>query len=151
MRLKLKRSTVLYVPSPYPARGKMVFTQHWRPASNGVCVYVTSAVLKSIKSKDDFREAPFWNVLVLYGYCPNSFGPPPLCQTGKREKSAPNHPGQPLHPPSPYGEYPYGGNTFQKGASLIKVFFNSSYHQGLHLEIGIVCWKSGMQLSLLSK
>ena len=25
----------------------------------------------------------FWNVLVLYGHCPNSFRPPPLCQTGK--------------------------------------------------------------------
>ena len=23
------------------------------------------------------REAPFWNVLVLYGHCPNSFRPPP--------------------------------------------------------------------------
>ena len=32
----MKRSTVLYVPSLYPARGKMVFPQHWRPACNGV-------------------------------------------------------------------------------------------------------------------
>ena len=31
-----KISTVLYVPSPYPARGKMLFPQHWRPACNGV-------------------------------------------------------------------------------------------------------------------
>ena len=23
------------------------------------------------------REAPFWNVLALYGHCPNSFRPPP--------------------------------------------------------------------------
>ena len=32
----MKRSTVLYVPSLYPARGKMLFPQHWRPACNGV-------------------------------------------------------------------------------------------------------------------
>ena len=38
-------------------------------------------------------------MLVLYGHYPNSFGPPPLCQTGKREKSAQNHPEKPLHPP----------------------------------------------------
>ena len=33
-------------------------------------------------------------------------------------KSAPNHPGKPLHPSPPYGQCPYGNNTFQKGASL---------------------------------
>ena len=68
-----------------------------------------------------FREAPLWNVLVLYGHCPNSFRPPaPLLsnrQTWKKvlqtipaspytlgqtwEKSDPNHPGKPFHPPSP--------------------------------------------------
>ena len=49
------------------------------------------------------KEAPFWNMLVLYGYCPNSFrAPPPFCQTGKcGKKSVRNHPGKPLHPPSP--------------------------------------------------
>ena len=31
-------ATVLYVPSQYPAPGKMVFPQHWRPACNGVCI-----------------------------------------------------------------------------------------------------------------
>ena len=36
LRLKLKISTVLYVPSLYPACGKMVFPQHWRRSSNGV-------------------------------------------------------------------------------------------------------------------
>ena len=39
------------------------------------------------------------------------------------EKSAPNHPGKPLHPappPLPYGQCPYGNNIFQKGASLIQ-------------------------------
>ena len=35
---------------------------------------------------------------ITNGYCPNSFRPPPP-QTGKRgKKSAPNHPGKPLHP-----------------------------------------------------
>ena len=33
---------------------------------------------------DKVREAPFWNVLFPYGYCPNSFSPPP-CQTGTVE------------------------------------------------------------------
>ena len=41
------------------------------------------------------REVPFWNVLVLYGHCPNSFNPPPLCQTGERgEKKVPVASGQ---------------------------------------------------------
>ena len=63
-------------------------------------------------------EAPFWNVLVLYGHCPNCFRPPPLLSNGQTwRKSTPNHPGKPLHPP-PYGQCPYGNNTFQKGASL---------------------------------
>ena len=35
-RLKLKISTVLYVPNPYRAPHKMVFPQHWRPTSDGV-------------------------------------------------------------------------------------------------------------------
>ena len=79
--------------------------------------------------------------------------PHPLCKTGKREKKCPKPSWQAYKPPlpPPYTQYPYGGNAFQKGASLIKVFFNNSYHQGFHLEIGLVCWKSGMQLSLLSK
>ena len=43
--------------------------------------------LVSIKSKR-FWEAPFGPIWAL----PR---PPPLCQTGKRGKSAPNHPGPP--------------------------------------------------------
>ena len=66
--------------------------------------------LVSIKSKR-FWEAPFGPIWAL----PR---PPPLCQTGKRgEKSAPKHPGKPLHPP-PFVQCPYWNNTFQKGASL---------------------------------
>ena len=34
------------------------------------------------------------------------------------KKSAPNNPAKPLHLPPPNGQCPYGGNTFQKGASL---------------------------------
>ena len=83
------------------------------------------------------REAPFWNVLVLYGHCPNSFGPPPplsnrqmwqkVPQTilaspynpGHLGKKCPNHPGRPLHlPHPPYGQCPYANNTLQKGVSL---------------------------------
>ena len=75
-------------------------------------------------------------MLVLYGLCPNSFRhPPPSVKQTNVEKSAPILPGKPLHPramwekkcpkPSwqaltapPYGQCPYGNNTFQKGASL---------------------------------
>ena len=46
--LKLKISTVLYVPSPYPAPGKMVFPQHWRPTSDGVS---EDKVIKHIQRK----------------------------------------------------------------------------------------------------
>ena len=34
------------------------------------------------------------------------------------EKSAPNHPGKPIHPPPLNGQCPYGINIFPKGASL---------------------------------
>ena len=71
----------------------------------------------------------------VYGHCPDSFRPSPFCQTGKHEKSAPNHPCKPLHPrenvkkclqpywqaftpPPPYRQCPYGNNTSQKVASL---------------------------------
>ena len=42
--LKLKISTVLYAPSPYPARGKMRFPQHLRRSSNGVCQSVKKSL-----------------------------------------------------------------------------------------------------------
>ena len=63
------------------------------------------------------REAPFWNVLVLYGHCPNSFRPSPLCQMGRREKSAQNHPGKPLHSP-PFRQCPLPPTHFKKGLPL---------------------------------
>ena len=34
------------------------------------------------------REAPFWNLLVLYGLCPNSFRPPSVKQANVGKKSA---------------------------------------------------------------
>ena len=37
--------------------------------------------LQWVKRKHSFR-----NLLVLYGHCPNSFIPQPLCQTSKRGK-----------------------------------------------------------------
>ena len=65
------------------------------------------------------RTAPFWNVLGLYGHCPNRSRPPPLSngQTWKKvfqtilaspytcgqiyaKKNAPNHPSKPLHVPN---------------------------------------------------
>ena len=46
--------------------------------------------------------------------------PPPLCQPGKRGKkeSARNHSDKPIHPTPPYGQCPFGNNTFQKGSSV---------------------------------
>ena len=48
------------------------------------------------------REAPFWNVFVLYGQlgiAQKALDPTPLCQTGEHgKKSAPSNPGKPLHP-----------------------------------------------------
>ena len=91
-----------------------------------------------------FWEAPFLNVLVLYGRCKNSFRPPlplsngqALTPPGNIGKSAPTHLGKPLHP-SPYRHYPYGNNTFQKGASLIN-------HSQTHIK-----WKYGL-LSVVRK
>ena len=82
--------------------------------------------------------APFWNDFVLYGHCPNSFRlSPPPCQTGKHGKKCPKPSWQALTPPGkcvgkmcpkpswqafeprpPYGQCPYGNNTFQKGANI---------------------------------
>ena len=47
----------------------------------------------------------------------------PLHPHANVEKSAPNHPGRPLHPP-PFRAMPiYGSNTFQKEASVTSQFF----------------------------
>ena len=54
----------------------------------------------------------------IYKHCPNSFRHP-LCQTGKRGKRCPKSYWQAFEPCPPYGQCPYGNNTFQKGASLI--------------------------------
>ena len=55
------------------------------------------------------------------------------------KKSAPNHPGKPLHPPAPpYGQCPYGNNTFQKGASLTAA-------PSVHLEVGSPGFLPGTQ------
>ena len=44
------------------------------------------------------REAPFCCFYMVISQM--ALDPPPFCQTGKRgKKSAPNHPGKPLHPP----------------------------------------------------
>ena len=47
--------------------------------------------------------------------------PPPLCQTGKHgKKSAPNHPGKPLQPPSLTGNAHHMETThFKKGLPLV--------------------------------
>ena len=61
----------------------------------------------NINSLHVVRVAPFWNVLFLYGHCPNCFRSPPLCQTGKRKKNSPNYPGK-----------PFSGQMWEKSASL---------------------------------
>ena len=54
----MKISTVLYVPSPYPARGKMVFPQHWRSSSNGVFICVQPiARLKFVADLTDEKDS----------------------------------------------------------------------------------------------
>ena len=76
---------------------------------------------------------PLFEMCWFYGHCP-----PPLCQPGQHgkkvlqtilaslytlghtwEKSAPNHTGKPFTHTPPFGQCPFGKNTFQKGASLI--------------------------------
>ena len=83
---------------------------------------------------DWVREAPFWNVLALYGHYPNSFCPPPLCQTRGREKKCPKpswqalytpgqtwgikctkHLGKPLQPP-PFRAMPIWKQHISKGS-----------------------------------
>ena len=80
---------------------------------------------------------PLFEIWWFYmGIAQIALDPPPLCQTWK--KSAPNHPGKPLHPPATwdksapkntailytpsFGKCPYGSNTFQKGASQINIW-----------------------------
>ena len=60
------------------------------------------------------REAPFWNVLALYGHWP-ALDLPPLWNRQMWKKSAANHPGK---------EWPYGNKTFQKEASLAALIHN---------------------------
>ena len=57
-------------------------------------------------------DAPFWNVLVLYGNCPNSFRPPGPLSNGQTCKKLPKTILASLYTPHP----PY--NTFKKGTSL---------------------------------
>ena len=64
------------------------------------------------------KEAPFLNVLVLYGHCPNSFRPLPSVKRANVGKKCHKPSWQAFTPPLPYGQYPYARNTFQKGASL---------------------------------
>ena len=81
------------------------------------------------------REAPFWNVLVLYGHYPNSFRLPPSVKRAIVEKKCSKPSSQALTPPGKRGKkvgltilaslythtlsgYAHGNNTFQ-GASLI--------------------------------
>ena len=68
-------------------------------------------------------------MLVLYGHCPNSFRP--LCQRGKRgKKSAPNHPGKPLHPPSPLRAVPIWKQNISKKGFPYQPRFTTSKNPG---------------------
>ena len=69
------------------------------------------------------REAPFWNMLVLYGHCQNSFRPPPPSTLSNGQtwtKKCPKPSWEAFTPPplGPYVQCHYGNNTFQKGVSL---------------------------------
>ena len=69
--------------------------------------------LETFRSKEDFslamlqyidiREAPFWNVLVLYMHWPNSFRPSPLWN-GQTRKKCPKPSWQALTPPGQRGK-----------------------------------------------
>ena len=53
------------------------------------------------------REAPFWNVLVLYGLCLNSFRPPPsVRQTNEEEKVPQTIQASPYTPRQTWGKMP---------------------------------------------
>ena len=88
------------------------------------------------------REAPFLIVLVLYGHCPNSFIPPPLCQTGKLGKKVLQTILASLYTtPPPFGQCPYKNNTFQKGASLIP----GPWYHYFHCVVKPLCDKTYLQ------
>ena len=59
-----------------PSARKYSSCHTWQGESSRHLLYINYQV----------REAPFWNVLVLYGHCPNSFRHPPLWQTGQTWK-----------------------------------------------------------------
>ena len=101
------------------------------------------------------REAPFLKVLVLYGHFPNRLRHPPSLKRANVEKKCPKLSWQALTPPGnagkkvsqtswqaftppPYGQWPYGNDTFQKGASLL-VIYNQS-----------VTWTALRQLAMFS-
>ena len=81
----MKIFTVIYVPSPYPAPGKMVFPQHWRPTSDGVLddvevngdikVYVDFAADVGGDAKArSFKDITLWTRLVGFNPNPNRDG-----------------------------------------------------------------------------
>ena len=89
--------------------------------------------LQWVKRKHSFR-----NLLVLYGHCPNSFIPQPLCQTSKRGKKVLQTILASPTPPPPFGQCPYGNTAFQKGASLKKLKYNTSSNLGADAAVGNV-------------
>ena len=129
------------------------------------------------------REAPFWNVLVLHGHCPNSLRPPPpppLCQMGKCGKKCPKPSWQALSPPGnvrkkcpkpswpafthphpPYGQCPYGNNTFSKRSSpssaclMFEIVLICRYQCGSRLlanasqQVGLIGLLSELPLQIL--
>ena len=69
------------------------------------------------------REAPFWNMLVLFGHCPNSLRPSPSVKRANVPQTilaSPYTPRQPRKKSAPKPSWQAHGNntnTFQKGAS----------------------------------
>ena len=59
----MKISTILYVPSPYPARGKMVLPQHWRRSSNGVNGVGNAKC--GVDGLESLQECHFYSVFFL--------------------------------------------------------------------------------------
>ena len=102
-----------------------------------------------ILQSDPKGKPPFEMCWLYMGIAQIALDPPPSGKRANMKKSAPKHPDNnkqtswatweksaPNHSGKPYGQCPYGNNTFGKGASLTRVSFDMLFY----LDILSLAW-----------
>ena len=112
------------------------------------------------------RDVPFWKVVSVYGHCPDSFSPLPLCQTstlghlfprrrfflsrcpsqlGKRWSPSLNPP-PPPPPPTPHPHYALEGGQFRFWSNLKVPFYVNLWHKSVIWDISSHIWSIKKQI-----